>query len=152
MGLWAAADFNYIGYGGTTYVFAPHELVYVGQPNLKTNQIVQESSSGVAKVQQLDPNIRSFYEFAIVKMPADNRTVGAFTVYGYDALRTLITTTINYRQQTVTLKPSGISIGGIFNAQFWGSEWPTVTLARIDRGGLEYYGDGSARLLFRKTI
>ena len=148
---WTTEQLSFLNYGGTTYYFAPHELVYIGRPALSVNQIVQESEAGEIKVQVLDANVRELYQFAINKMHAADRTIDGVVIRGFETLETLITSTVNYRENVLNVKPSGIAGASFFSARYWASTFPAVKWVR-QVGSAEYYGDGSDVLVFRKEI
>jgi hypothetical protein len=150
MAAYSSTTLTYIIYSAVTYYFAPNELVYIGAPTLQRNQIVQESESGQIKIQEIDTNTRTLYQFAIQMMPASDRTVGAFTIRGFDSLNTLITSTLNYQEQTVSFSPAQLATA--VTARYWGASFPAVPIKRISASGVEYYGDGGQMITFRKEI
>lgn len=149
MATWVQADFSILAFGGTNYHWAPTELVYRGIRRAK-NQIIGEAESGKIKISQFDTTERVMWDFTIYKMPQLDRTLGAFTVRGFDSLRTLITSTLNYREQIVAVKPPGTILAAAVNARYWSSEFPDPYTAVLN--GVLYHGDGSDLVIFRKDI
>lgn len=151
---WTTEDWTTITYGGTTYYFAPTHFIYLGAPDRSVNQVVQESESGEIKVQQLDTNNRNLYEFRLFHMPSANQTIAGVTSRGYAALVTLITSTLNFRQNAATLKLPGDGAITTHTVRYWGDSFvhPVVRIKGGRASGRLYYGDGSTTVLFREDI
>lgn len=152
---WSTTDLTLISYGGTSYLFAPTELVYSGDPRQSGNQVVQESEAGQIKVVELDSSTRSIYEFRIDKMPYADRSVGGSTIRGYSTLKTLIESSLNFRQNTCSLSPTGTSFATLVTVRLMQDEiFAPMVISKgtsyTDR--LTLYGDGSQKLVFRLEL
>lgn len=152
---WDQYDWNTIVVGGTTYNFAPTQLVYVGTPQFQVNQIAQESEAGIVKVQILDTNVRELYEFVLNRMPYSDYTIGATTIRGYNSLYTLVATGCNFRENTATISLEGDPVGTTHTTRYWSDTFgPHPVVRKVGSGvnAVRYYGDGSTSVVFREEI
>ena len=148
---WSTTQMTQIIYSGTTYSFAPNVFIYVGSEKLDRNQIVQESESGEIKIQELDTTTREMYEFALNLLPFGDYSDGTTTLRGFNTLRTLIETTLNFRENNATISLAGDTIGTTHDVRYWASTFGPHPLVR-DRGTNKYFGNGSTVVSFREEV
>jgi len=156
---WTDHDYNIFTVGGTTYRFAPMELVYVGDNSREANQIVQEAESGAIKIVTVDTNERQLFEFTLHEMPESDYTIAGATIRGYNSLRGMLvggaSNQMDYHVTTGTLSVEGDSAGATTTVRYWSTTFDmhAATFVVGDGAGAERrYGDGSQILVFRKEI
>ena len=158
MAAWSASELVlfYDSSGPTFWYFAPTELICTptNSSAIAKNQIRQESESGELKILQLDSNTRETWTMRPRMMPFANRTVGAFTISGFSALKSLLVNTLNMQESTIQFAPPGTT--SLSTVRYMAADFPEVPVVRLNgptwSTAKAYHGDGSAALNFREEI
>ena len=146
---WGSDDLTRITYSAVDFWFAPTQLVYRGVPDAIANQLVQKAESGIVLFQQLSDTDEVFFEFSVKGMQElDWTSAVGTTIRGFAVFQTLIKDSLNFRQNSCTLKPAGGS--STFTVQYWDGSF--VGFPWVSQNGVKRFGDGSQVIRFRQVI